>query len=73
MNKMNVFRCGLLSAAGLGVAAPSFAAGVDLSTLTAAVDFSSTNTAVLSVAASLIVVYITWKAAKLVIHAVKGG
>ena len=49
------------------------AAAVDLSTLTAAVDFSTATTAVLGVAAALITVYIAWKAAKLVLNAVKGG
>ena len=49
------------------------AAPVDLSSLTTAVDFSTTTTAVLGVAAALITVYIAWKAAKLVISAVRGG
>lgn len=49
------------------------AAPVDLTALTAAVDFSTTTTAVLGVAAALIVVYIAWKAAKMVISAVRGG
>lgn len=49
------------------------AAPVDLTNLTAAVDFSTTTTAVLAVAGALITVYIAWKAAKLVIGAVRGG
>lgn len=48
------------------------ATGVDLSTLTAAVDFSTTTTAILGVAAALMVVYIAWKAAKMVVGAVRG-
>lgn len=60
-----------------GVAAvsslPVLAAGPDLSTVTAAVDFGTVTTAVLGVAAALIVVYIAWKGAKMVISAVKGG
>lgn len=56
----------------LGVAGAASAAPVDLTSLTTAVDFSSTTTAVLGVAASLIVVYIAWKAARLVLGAVKG-
>jgi hypothetical protein len=48
------------------------ATGVDLSSLTTAVDFSTTSTAVLTVAAALAAVYITVKASKLVIGAVKG-
>lgn len=54
-------------------AAAASAVPVDLTSLTTAVDFSSTTTAVLGVAAALIVVYIAWKAAKLVIAAVRGG
>lgn len=52
---------------------PALADAPVLTTLTSAVDFSTTTTAVLGVAAALIVVYITWKAAKLVIGAVRGG
>lgn len=59
-----------LSMLGLG---PAHAAGPDLTTLTTAVDFGTVTTAVLGVAASLIVVYIAWKGAKMVIAAVKGG
>ena len=51
----------------------SFAAGPDLSTVTTAVDFGTVTTAVLGVAAALIVVYIAWKGAKMVISAVRGG
>lgn len=53
--------------------AAAFAAPVDLSDLTTAVDFSTTTTAVLGVAAALIGVYIAWKAAKMVLSAVRGG
>lgn len=66
----------LLSAIGLAaglMGAPAFAAGPDLSTLTSAVDFSTVTTAVLGVAAALIVVYIAWKGAQMVLHAVRGG
>jgi len=51
----------------------AFAAGPDMSTLTSAVDFGTVTTAILGVAAALIVVYIAWKGAKLVLGAVKGG
>ncbi|MCX7180909.1 MAG: hypothetical protein NTX56_19790 [Proteobacteria bacterium] len=59
----------------LGLSAPkeSYAAGPDLTTVTAAVDFGTVTTAVLGVAAALIVVYIAWKGAKMVIAAVRGG
>ena len=59
--------------AGFGLNQAAYAVPVDLSSLTTAVDFSTTTTAVLGVAASLIVVYIAWKAAKMVLGAVKGG
>lgn len=63
--------------AGLPVALGSFAGAanavaVDLTSLTTSVDFSTTTTAILGVAASLIVVYIAWKAAKMVVSAVRG-
>lgn len=51
----------------------SFAAGPDLSTITAAVDFGTVTTALLGVGAAIIVVYIAWKGAKMVIGAVKGA
>lgn len=57
-----------LVASGLALADP-----VNLTSLTSAVDFSTTTTAVLGVAAALIGVYIAWKAAKMVLSAVRGG
>lgn len=60
-------------ASALGLSEPAHAAGPDLTTLTTAVDFGTVTTAVLGVAASLIVVYIAWKGAKMVIAAVRGG
>ena len=58
----------LLALSGAASAAP-----VDLSSLSAAVDFSSATVAILAVGAALITVYIAWKAAKMVISAVRGG
>lgn len=57
----------------VGAAGSAMAAGPDLSTLTAAVDFGTVTTALLGVAASIIVVYIAWKGAKMVLGAVKGA
>lgn len=51
----------------------AMAAGPDLSTLTTAVDFGTVTAALLGVGASVIVVYIAWKGAKMVIAAVKGA
>lgn len=61
-----------IPAAGLLVAGSANAVPVDLTSLTTAVDFSTTTTAVLGVAAAAIVVYIAWKAAKMVVGAVRG-
>jgi ABC-type antimicrobial peptide transport system permease subunit len=60
---------------GLGLISASvsaFAVPVDVSALTTAVDFSTTTTAILAVAALTVAVYVAWKAAKLVIGAVRG-
>ncbi|MDR1350617.1 MAG: hypothetical protein LBJ59_07580 [Zoogloeaceae bacterium] len=62
--------------AGLGAAIASvsaFAAGPDMSTLTDSIDFGTVTTAILGAAGALIVVYIAWKGAKIVLSAVKGG
>lgn len=64
-------KLGLVSVSASPLAA--FAAGPDLSTLTAAVDFGTVTTALLGVAAAIIVVYIAWKGAKMVLGAVKGA
>jgi len=47
------------------------AGGPDFSTLTSAVDFSTATAAILSVAALLAVVYVTWRGAKMVLGAIK--
>lgn len=47
------------------------AAPVDLTALTDAVDFTSVSAAILAVAALITVVYVVWKAATLVIGAVR--
>lgn len=48
-------------------------AGPDLSIVTAAVDFSTILPALLSVFGAVVVVYLTWKGAKMVLVAVAGG
>ena len=62
----------LAFAATSAFAARAFAAPVDVTSLTAAVDFSSVITAILAVAAIMVGVYVAWKAAKMVIGSVKG-
>lgn len=63
---------GIASFLGLSQSGDASAAPVDLTALTTAVDFSTTQAAVLGVAAALILVYIAWKAAKMVISALRG-
>mgnify|MGYP001415251336 CR=1 FL=1 len=63
----------LTLAAVATVATPVLAAPPDLTSMTAAVDFSTVTTALLSVGAAIIVVYIAWKGAKMLISAVKGA
>lgn len=72
-SKTKLFLTGLLFSALSLIGVSAHAVGPDLSTVTAAVDFGTVTTAVLGVAAALIVVYIAWKGAKMVIAAVKGG
>lgn len=70
------FRSSLVSILALAFSLfglPAHAVGPDMTTVTSAVDFGTVTTAVLGVAASLIVVYIAWKGAKMVIAAVRGG
>lgn len=59
--------------AAASAAVPALAAPPVLTDLTAAVDFSTAGAAVLAVGASLIVVYITIKAAGFVIGMVRRG
>ena len=63
----------VVALAPAAVLTPASAVGPDMTTLTTAVDFGTVTTAILAVSASLIVVYIAWKGAKMVIGAVKGG
>lgn len=73
MRKTKLFFASLLALAFSLFGAPAFAVGPDLTSVTTAVDFGTVTTAVLGVAAALIVVYIAWKGAKMVIAAVRGG
>ncbi len=69
--KFVLFSALALCLSALGV--PAFAAGPDLSSLTSSIDFSTVVTAILAVAAAIIVVHIAWKGAKMVLAAVKGA
>lgn len=60
-------------AGSLGLTNPAKAAGPDLSGLTGSIDFGTVVTAVLAVAGALVVVYIAWKGAKMVLSAVRSG
>lgn len=57
----------------LGIAGPALADPVDFSSLTSSVDFSSVIVALMAVAAALMLVYIAWKGAKMILAAVRGG
>jgi hypothetical protein len=64
---------GALAGVGLtGFSALASAAPVVLTTLTDSVDFTTVIAAILAVAAIMVGVYVAWKAAKMVIAAVKG-
>jgi hypothetical protein len=74
LKRFQLLSASLTAFFGLSFASlPVLAAGPDLSTLTSAVDFGTVTTAILGVAAALIVVYIAWKGAKMVLAAVRGG
>lgn len=62
-----------LGVASLFGAGSAMAVPVDLTALTAAVDFSTATAAILVVAGALIVVYIAIKASKFVMNMVRGG
>lgn len=62
-----------LVAAGSSIASQVMAAGPDLTAVTTAVDFGTVTTAILGVAAAVVVVYLAWKGAKMVIAAVRGA
>lgn len=72
LNRFKSYILGLFATAFALASVPALAAGPDMTDLTTAVDFGTVTTAVLAVAATLIVVYIAWKGAKMVIGAVKG-
>lgn len=73
LKKLQLFVLGLLALVFSLISVPALAVPPDLTSLTSAVDFSTVTTAILAVAAALIVVYIAWKGAKMVIAAVRGG
>lgn len=59
--------------APLAVAGSAFAAGPDISSLTASVDFGTVTTGVLAVGALAVGLYLAIKGAKIVIRMVKGA
>lgn len=61
-----------VAAAAALVAIPSWATPPDYTTLTGAIDLSTTSEAILAVAALLMVVYTAWKGAKMIIRMFKG-
>ncbi|MBS1197469.1 MAG: hypothetical protein H6R18_1254 [Proteobacteria bacterium] len=73
LNKLQTLILGLVAMAFSLFGFSAHAAGPDMSTLTAAVDFGTVTAAILAVAAALIVVYIAWKGAQMVLGAVRRG
>ena len=71
--RQTALRAAVVAAAAASAALPALAAPPDLTSLTDAVDFSTVGAAILAVGASLIVVYITIKAAMFVIGMIKRG
>lgn len=70
---MNAMKKCLALVAVAAASTGAIAAGPDMTTLTAAVDFSTVTTAVLGAAASLILVYLAVKGARLLIGMIRGG
>lgn len=62
-----------VAAAVVSSSASAADAAADLSTLTSAVSFAPVATAVIAIAGTLIVLYVTIKGAKTVISMVRGG
>jgi hypothetical protein len=63
-----------IAAASVALASvPAFAVGPDMTPLTSALDFGTTITAVMAVAAAITGVYIVIRAAKIVMGMVRGG
>ncbi|MCW5134605.1 hypothetical protein [Burkholderia cenocepacia] len=60
------------AATGSAVAAHAATTPPDFTQITSAVDFSSVITAIMSVASTMVVVYVAWRGAKLALRAVKG-
>lgn len=73
LKQSKLFLASLLALAFSMFGAPVFAAGPDLTAVTTAVDFGTVTTAILGVAAAVVVVYLAWKGAKMVIAAVRGA
>lgn len=70
--KTKQFLAGLLFAGLSMLGFSAHAVGPDLTTITTAVDFGTVTTAITAVAALIVVVYLAWKGAKMVIAAVRG-
>jgi len=64
---------GVAAAAAAPMVSRAQASGVDYTSLTSSVDFSSTVTAVLAVAAALVVLYVAIKGSKIVLRMIRGA
>lgn len=65
------YKRALVIAAGVVSATPSFAAGPDFSTLTAAVDFSTVQTAIMGVFATIAGIYVIIRGGGLVLSKIR--
>ena len=70
---MNISKKVLSLAVLSTLSVPAFAAPVDYTSLLSAADFSTTTTAIISIAGIMAVVYVAWKGASLVLNALKRG
>lgn len=72
-NKKNtLMQKALVVAGSLGVSASSFAAGPDFTSLSAAADFGTATTAIMTVGANILLVYVAIKGFRLIANSIKG-
>lgn len=72
MQKIRLFLAALFALAMSFIAPATYALPPDFSSLTTAIDMSTTSAALLLAAAALIGVYILWKGANMIMSAFKG-
>lgn len=73
MQKIQMFLVALVAMFSAFIAPATYAVPPDFTSLTSAIDMSTTSAALLLAAAALIGVYILWKGANMIMGAFKGG